>query len=197
MAVTESTMMELGQDAPAFTLPAANPDVDDRGDEQRSLDDYADAEALVVVFTCNHCPYAQHVEDELINVAREYQEKGVQVVAICSNDPEQYPDDSFESMAERAAAKDYPFPYLQDESQEVATAYEAACTPDFYIFDEERSLAYRGRFDETRPDHGEAHGEDFRQALDELLESGTVRMQQKPSMGCNIKWKQGNQPAHA
>ena len=197
MAVTESTMMELGERAPSFTLPAANPDVDDRGDNQRSLDDDADAEALVVVFTCNHCPYAKHVEDELIGVAREYQEQGVQFVAICSNDPEQYPDDSLESMAERAAAKDFPFPYLQDESQEVAKAYEAACTPDFYIFDGERTLAYRGRFDETRPDHGEAHGGDLRQALDELLEEGAVHMEQKPSMGCNIKWKPGKKPAHA
>ncbi len=196
MAVTESTMMELGQSAPSFTLPAANPDVDDRGGTQRSLDDYSEAKALVLVFTCNHCPYAQHVEDELIAVAREYQEKGVQFLAICSNDPENYPDDNFENMAARAAAKDYPFPYLQDESQEVAKAYEAACTPDFFVFDEERTLAYRGRFDDTRPDHGEAHGGDLRQALDELLESGTVSMEQKPSMGCNIKWKPGNQPAH-
>ncbi|PQJ35996.1 thioredoxin family protein [Salinibacter sp. 10B] len=197
MAVTESTMMELGQEAPSFTLPAANPEVDDRGDEQRSLEDYADAEALVLVFTCNHCPYAQHVEEAMIDMAREYQENGVQFLAICSNDPENYPEDSFENMAERAAAKDYPFPYLQDESQEVATAYQAACTPDFYVFDSDRTLAYRGRFDDTRPDHGEAHGGDLQEALEELLESGTVNMEQKPSMGCNIKWKPGQKPAHA
>jgi peroxiredoxin len=196
MAVTESTMMELGQTAPAFTLPAANPDVDDRGGGQRSLDDYDDATALVVVFTCNHCPYAKHVEDELIAFAREYEEKGVQVVAICSNDADRYPDDSFEQMAERAQEKDYPFPYLRDDSQEVAQAYEAACTPDFFVFDADRTLAYRGRFDETRPDEGEAHGGDLRQALDELLEEGTVTMTQKPSMGCNIKWKPGVEPAH-
>ena len=110
MALTESTMMELGQVALSFTLPAANPDVDDHGGEERSLEDYADADALVVVFTCNHCPYAQHVEDELVAVAREYQERGVQFLAVCSNDPEEYPDDSFERMAERADAKDYPFP---------------------------------------------------------------------------------------
>jgi peroxiredoxin len=197
MAVTESIMMELGRQAPSFSLPAANPDVDERGDDTRSLADYDDAEVLVVVFTCNHCPYAKHVEDELIDVAREYRERGVQFVAICSNDPENYPDDDFESMAERAQAKDYPFPYLQDESQEVAKAYEAACTPDFYVFDDDRRLTYRGRFDETRPDDGEPHGGDLRQALDELLDDGTVTMEQKPSMGCNIKWKPGTEPAHA
>jgi len=196
MAVTESTMMELGRTAPPFELPAANPDVDDRGGDTRSLDDYADAEALVVVFLCNHCPYVKHIEDELLAVARAYQERGVQFVGICSNDAERYPDDSFDSMAERARAKDYPFPYLQDESQEVAQTYEAACTPDFYVFDADRELVYRGRFDETRPNDGEPHGGDLRQALDELLDDGTVTIEQKPSMGCNIKWKEGNQPAH-
>lgn len=197
MAVTESTMMELGQTAPSFSLPAANPDVDDRGGTHRSLEDYDDADAFVVVFMCNHCPYVKHVEDELLAVAREYQEQGVQFIGICSNDPERYPDDSFESMAERAEAKGYPFPYLQDESQEVARAYEAACTPDFYVFDADRTLAYRGRFDETRPDEGTPHGGDLRQALDEVLSSGEVTMEQKPSMGCNIKWKPGAEPAHA
>jgi len=196
MAVTESTMMELGQHAPSFSLPAANPDVDDRGGESRSLDDYVDAEALVIVFTCNHCPYAKHVEDELLAMAREYQERDVQFLAICSNDPDRYPDDSFESMAERANEKEYPFPYLQDKSQEVAKAYEAACTPDFYVFNTDRRLVYRGRFDETRPDAGEAHGGDLRQALDELLDEGEVTIDQKPSMGCNIKWKPGTDPAH-
>ena len=197
MAVTESTMMELGHPAPDFSLPAANPDVDDRGDEHRSLTDYDDADVLVVVFMCNHCPYVKHIEDALLDVAREYQDRGVQFVGICSNDPERYPDDSFDSMAERARAKDYPFPYLQDESQEVATAYEAACTPDIYVFDEDRTLAYRGRFDETRPDHGEPHGGDLRQALDEVLEAGEVTMNQHPSMGCNITWKPDAKPAHA
>lgn len=197
MAVTESTMMELGHTAPAFTLPAANPGVDDRGEDERSLSDYDDAEVLVVVFMCNHCPYVKHLEDELLATAREYQDRGVQFIGICANDPEEYPDDSFEAMAERADEKDYPFPYLQDESQAVAKEYKAACTPDFYVFDADRTLVYRGRFDETRPDHGEPHGEDLRQALDEVLEAGTVTMEQKPSMGCNIKWKPGEAPAHA
>jgi len=190
-------MMELGHPAPDFSLPAANPGVDDRGDEHRSLTDYDDADVLVVVFMCNHCPYVKHIEDALLDAARDYQGRGVQFVGICSNDPERYPDDSFDSMAERARAKDYPFPYLQDESQEVATAYEAACTPDIYVFDEDRTLAYRGRFDETRPDHGAPHGGDLRQALDELLDSGEVTMEQHPSMGCNIKWKPDAKPAHA
>ena len=197
MAVTESTMMELGHPAPDFSLPAANPDVDDRGGAQRSLSDYEAAEALVVVFMCNHCPYVKHIEDALLDVAREYQAQGVQFVGICSNDPERYPDDSFDRMAERAQEKDYPFPYLQDETQEVATAYEAACTPDIYVFDDDRTLAYRGRFDETRPDGDTAHGGDLRQALDELLASGEVTMEQAPSMGCNIKWKPDATPAHA
>jgi peroxiredoxin len=197
MAVTESTMMELGHPAPDFSLPAANPDVDDRGGAQRSLSDYEAAEALVVVFMCNHCPYVKHIEDALLDVAREYQAQGVQFVGICSNDPERYPDDSFDRMAERAQEKDYPFPYLQDETQEVATAYEAACTPDIYVFDDDRTLAYRGRFDETRPDGDTAHGGGLRQALDELLASGEVTMEQAPSMGCNIKWKPDATPAHA
>jgi peroxiredoxin len=196
MAVTESTMMELGRTAPSFELPAANPNVDDRGGDTRSLDDYADAEALVVVFLCNHCPYVKHIEDELLAVARAYEEQGVQFIGICSNDAERYPDDSFDSMAERARAKEYPFPYLQDESQEVAREYEAACTPDVYVFDAERALVYRGRFDETRPDGAEPHGGDLRQALDELLDDGEVTMEQQPSMGCNIKWKEGSKPAH-
>ena len=189
-------MMELGHPAPDFSLPAVNPEVDDRGDERRSLTDYDDAEVLVVVFMCNHCPYVKHIEDALLDVARTYQQRSVQFVGICSNDAERYPDDSFDRLAERAQDKDYPFPYLQDETQEIAKAYEAACTPDIYIFDEDRTLVYRGRFDETRPDDGKPHGGDLRQALDELLETGEVTMEQHPSMGCNIKWKSDTKPAH-
>lgn len=196
MAVTESAMMELGHPAPDFSLPVANPEVDDRGDTRRSLTDYEDADVLVVVFMCNHCPYVKHIEDALVEVARTYQQDSVQFVGICSNDAERYPDDSFDRMTERAREKDYPFPYLQDETQEVARAYEAVCTPDIYVFNEERKLAYRGRFDETRPDGDEAHGGDLRRALDELLGTGEVTMQQHPSMGCNIKWKD-EAPAYA
>ena len=195
MAVTYSQMIELGMEAPAFDLPAANPDVDDAGDATRSLGDYDEAEALVVVFTCNHCPYAKHVEEALIAMADAYAERGVQFIAICSNDAERYPSDSFESMARRAQARDYSFPYLRDDTQEVARAYGAVCTPDFFVFDEDRRLVYRGRFDETRPNQGEAHGSDLRAALDQLLDEGEVTADQHPSMGCNIKWLPGKQPA--
>mgnify|MGYP001944455976 CR=1 FL=1 len=195
MAVTESQMTELGSQAPPFELPIANPEVDGKEGATRSLGDYDDAEALVVVFMCNHCPYVKHIEDALVQAARDYQPRGVQFVGICSNDPERYPDDSFERMAERAREKNYSFPYLHDESQEVARAYGAVCTPDFFVYDADRTLVYRGRFDETRPNRGTPTGRDLRRALDELLDEGTVHVEQKPSMGCNIKWKPGKEPA--
>ena len=194
MALTKSLQHELGAEAPAFDLPITNPGVDGRDRDQRRLEDYAAAKALVVVFTCNHCPYAKHIEDALIDLAERYAEQGVQVVAISPNDPIQYPEDSPEAMAERAANKSYPFPYLFDETQEVAKAYGAVCTPDFFVYDAGRSLVYAGRFDETRPNMGSAHGGELAAALDELLEQGKVRVEQHPSMGCNIKWKPGNAP---
>lgn len=189
MAVTESQMTKLGTEAPAFSLPIVNPSVDDLQGIRRSLEDYDEAEALVVVFMCNHCPYVKHIEEALLQTARDYQERGVQFIGICSNDPNQYPDDSFERLSERARQKDYPFPYLHDESQEVAKAYGALCTPDFFVYDADRQLVYRGRFDETRPNQGTPTGADLRQALDELLDEGEVHIQQKPSVGCNIKWR--------
>lgn len=195
MAVTESRMTRLGSEAPAFDLPIANPSVDGETGDTRSLDDYEDADVLVVVFMCNHCPYVKHIEEALIETAREYRTRGVQFVGICSNNAETHPEDSFEKMAERTEAKGYSFPYLRDESQEVARAYGATCTPDFFVYDEDRRLVYRGRFDETRPNQGEPTGTDLRKALDELLESGEVHIEQKPSMGCNIKWKPENAPA--
>lgn len=197
MALTESQMAELGTEAPDFDLPTANPNADDLFDVTRSLSDYDEANVLVIVFTCNHCPYAKHVEDALVETANAYQERGVQFIAINSNDPEQYPADGFERMVERARNKSFPFPYLHDESQRVAQAYGAVCTPDFFVYDADRTLVYRGRFDETRPNGDEAHGGDLRQALDELLDDGDVHMEQKPSMGCNIKWKPGMTPATA
>ncbi len=189
MAITYSQMTELGAEAPPFELPAANPTVDDIARATRRLDDYADAEALVIVFTCNHCPYAVHVEEALLEVARAYQERGVPFVAINANDAEHYPDDSFENMARRAQQKRYPFPYLHDESQEVTRAYGAECTPDFFVYDRARRLVYRGRFDETRPGQGTPTGRDLRQALDQLLDTGEVTMEQYPSIGCNVKWR--------
>lgn len=192
MAVTYSEMMSLGVSAPTFNLPAANPD--ETGGRHWSLDDFADADVLAVVFTCNHCPYAVHVEDALIRTANRYASEGVAFVAISSNDPQQYPDDSFESMARRAGEKSYPYPYLFDETQEVARAYGAVCTPDFFVFDADRKLVYRGRFDETRPGMGTATGNDLTAAIDQLLGAGEVTIEQRPSMGCNIKWKPGNRP---
>lgn len=194
MSLTYSQMIDLEAEAPPFDLPTANPAIDDLDKPTRSLADYADADVLVVAFTCNHCPYAKHVEDALIQFAHDYADRSVQVVAICSNNAETHPDDSFESMAARAEAKSYPFPYLRDESQTVARAYQAVCTPDFFVYDADRTLAYRGRMDETRPGQGTATGADLRQAVDELLEHGTVMTEQVPSMGCNIKWKPGNAP---
>ena len=191
MALTYSEMHDLGTEAPAFDLPAANPDADDRGSATRSLDDYAEAEALVVVFTCNHCPYAVFVEDALVETAREYQQRGVAFIAISANDARQYPADSFEHMARRAQEKSFPFPYLYDETQAVARAYGAVCTPDFFVYDADRRLVYRGRFDGVRPGQGTPTGHDLRQALDELLTTGAVTTEQYPSMGCNIKWKRG------
>jgi peroxiredoxin len=187
MSKTYSEMTPLGSDAPPFDLPIANPQVDDRDGATRSLDDYADAEALVVVFMCNHCPYVHAVEDRLIALARDFAPRGVQVVGICSNDAERYPQDDFDAMAERAKEKGYPFPYLRDDSQDVARAYGAVCTPDFFVYDADRTLVYRGRLDDGRPGR-DATQHDLRRALDELLETGEITTEQVPSMGCNIKW---------
>mgnify|MGYP001803212382 CR=1 FL=1 len=189
MALTYSEMIDLGTMAPAFDLPIANPDVDDLNGSTRSVEDYDAAEALVVVFICNHCPYVHAFEERLIALAKDYAPKQVQVVAISSNDVAAYPADSFENMTARAAVKRYPFPYLYDESQEVARAYSAVCTPDLYVFDADRALAYRGRLDDGRPSKPAVTQHDLRNALDELLETGTVTAEQIPSMGCSIKWK--------
>lgn len=186
-------MLPLGTLAPDFSLPAANPDV--AGDTV-TLDDLMDgARGLVVVFTCNHCPFAIHVEDRVIELAKRWEQQGVKTVAISSNDVEAYPADSFDKMAERAAEKDYPFPYLYDESQDVARAYDAACTPDFYLFDADRQLVYRGRLDDSRPvRHGtpgrEATTDDLNDAVQALLEGRPISDEQIPSMGCNIKWRE-------
>ena len=190
MAV-ESRMVELGIEMPAFSdLPISNPWVDHLDAPGRSSADYSGSSIVVVVFTCNHCPYAVHVEDALNGVAREYESRGVQFVAINSNDASRYPADSFESMTVRAREKSFVFPYLHDESQEVARAYDAACTPDTYVFDSNRILVYRGRIDETRPRRGEtAHGGDLRAALDAILRGDAPASDQYPSVGCSIKWR--------
>jgi len=188
MARTPSTMLELGTVAPPFSLPEV-----DGGTV--SIDDLADAPALLVMFICNHCPYVKHVRHELARIGREYGERGVAIVAISSNDVEAYPDDSPERMREEKRAAGYTFPYLYDETQEVARAYHAACTPDFFLFDRDRRLVYRGQLDDSRPGNDvPVTGRDLRAALDAVLAGKPVSPEQRPSLGCNIKWKPGNEP---
>ncbi|NND72999.1 MAG: thioredoxin family protein [Rhodothermales bacterium] len=189
MAV-ESRMVALDSMAPEFNLPISNPWIDSSESETRSITNYEDAEILVVVFMCNHCPFAIHVEDILNRIAADYSGRGVQFVAINSNDAESYPADSFEKMSVRAREKGFVFPYLRDESQQVARAYDAVCTPDTFVFDNSRKLRYRGQVDETRPRRGEvAHGKDLADALDAILEGSEPAEVQLPSVGCSIKWK--------
>ncbi len=188
MAETASTMLELGTEAPDFSLPDVN-------GKQVSPTDFADAPALLVVFMCNHCPYVIHVADELARLAEEYQRRGVAVVGINANDTSTHPQDSPENMAKEVERRGYKFPYLFDESQEVAKTYRAACTPDFYVFDRRRKLVYRGQMDSSRPGRGvPVTGEDLRAALDAVLDDRPVPPDQKPSMGCNIKWRRGHEP---
>jgi peroxiredoxin len=181
-------MLRLGTRAPDFSLP-------DTAGRIVSRDDFRDAPALLVVFMCNHCPYVKHVRKAFTGLAREYQEKGVAVVGINANDAEEYWDDNPDRMAEAVEYFGYTFPYLYDETQEVAKAYRAACTPDFFIFDGEQKLVYRGQFDDSRPrSYITATGADLRAALDAVLAGRPVSPEQKPSTGCNIKWKPGNEP---
>ena len=188
MVLTPSTMLPLGTAAPDFALPNID------GKTVR-LSDLRDAPALLVIFLCNHCPYVKHVADALAQLTAEYQAKGVAVVGISANDVENYPDDSPEQMVAESAARGYTFPYLYDETQEVAKAYRAACTPDFYVFDKEQKLYYRGQMDSSRPDSGiPVTGSDLRRALDACLAGKPHPEDQKPSIGCNIKWQADNAP---
>jgi peroxiredoxin len=181
-------MLPLGTQAPDFRLI----NVDGRW---VSLSDFANAPALLVIFMCNHCPFVIHVADELARLTREYMGRGVGVVGINSNDVSSHPADSPERMVAEAEARGYEFPYLYDESQEAAHAYHAACTPDFFLFDRNQRLVYRGQMDDSRPDSGiPVTGRDLRLALDAVLANEEVPIKQHPSMGCNIKWKPGNEP---
>lgn len=190
MAVT-STMLALGTRAPAFTLPDAV------SGDQVSLSDFDDKTGMLVMFICNHCPYVQHVRAELARFGRDYRDRDLGIVAISANDPDQYPDDGPEAMRTEAETVGYTFPYLFDEDQSVATAYTAMCTPDFFLFDANRELAYRGRFDESRPNSGiPVTGTDLRAAVDAVLAGEPVSDEQWPSMGCSIKWKPGNTPVY-
>jgi len=188
MSVTPSTMAPLGMKAPDFSLP-------DTEGNTFALSDFEDADALLVLFMCNHCPYVKHLKEALARFGREYGEKGLAMVGINANDPRTHPQDSPERMKEDAERFGYPFPYLFDQTQEVAKAYGAACTPDFFLFDGDRTLVYRGQFDDSRPGNDEPiTGEDLREAVDAVLEGRPVPEDQRPSVGCNIKWRPGNEP---
>ena len=189
MAQTASTMMlPLGANAPSFELK-------DPSGRTFSLGGFDGSPALLVAFVCNHCPFVKHVRGGFASLAAEYKERGVAVVAIASNDAQAYPDDGPEGMEQEAKAAGYTFPYLFDESQEVAKAYGAACTPDFFVFDRERRLFYRGQMDGSRPGNDvPVTGTDLRKALDAVLEGRPAPEVQRPSLGCNIKWKPGNEP---
>ncbi|RMG36156.1 MAG: thioredoxin family protein [Planctomycetota bacterium] len=191
MVKTASTMLPLGTPCPEFALPNV---VD--GTTFRSSD-VPKGTPLLVMFICNHCPFVKHIRSQLAEFAREYQQKGLVIVAINSNDVEAYPDDSPEKMAQEAREAGYTFPYLFDETQDVAKAFKAACTPDFFLFDRDHRLAYRGQFDDSRPGNGiPVTGKDLRAAADAVLEGRPAPENQRPSIGCNIKWKPGNEPEY-
>lgn len=190
MSLTPSTMLPLGTTAPDFRLPDTN-------GKTVSLADFKNAPALVVVFMCNHCPYVKLIREGLAKFGRDYQAKGAAIVGINANDAANYPADSPAKMKEEAASAGYTFPYLYDESQAVAKAYRAACTPDIFLFDAQQKLVYRGQFDDARPGNGiSVTGKDLRAALGAILTGKQVPAKQTPSIGCNIKWKSGNAPEY-
>ena len=187
-----SQMLPLGTKAPEFELPDVT--------EGRfvSLSDFGVKRALLVMFICRHCPYVRHVRDELARLGRDFADSELGIVAISSNDVDEYPEDRPESLAEEAREAGYVFPYLFDETQEVAKAYTAACTPDFFLFDADRALVYRGQLDDSRPSNGlPVTGADLRAAIDAVLSGAAVSGEQRASIGCGIKWRAGNEPAYA
>ena len=190
MVKTESTMLPLGSTAPPFSLTNVDGQV-------VTIEDFSDSRALLVMFICNHCPYVIHVAEQLAVLGNEYMQKGVGVVAISANDVSTHPADSPEQMVREAEDRGYPFPYLYDEDQSVAKAYRAACTPDFFVFDQKKQLTYRGQLDDSRPESGiPVTGTDLRTALDATLAGEPVPDPQKPSLGCNIKWIEGHEPEY-
>jgi len=185
MADTESKMLPLGTKAPDFTL------VDAVTNNPVSLKDVRGKKGTVVMFICNHCQFVKHVNEEIVRICNDYRVIGFGFVAINSNDTIKYPEDSPAKMWETARKNDYSFPYLYDKTQEIAKAYDAACTPDFYLFDEELKLVYRGQLDNSRPGNGiQVNGRNLREAIDNILNNNPQRKDQKPSIGCNIKWKE-------
>ncbi len=190
MSLTPSTMLELGTLAPNFTLRSFD-------GEEYALANMQIGKGLLVMFMCNHCPYVKHIREKLVEETKKYIELGITVVAVNSNDFAVYPDDKPELMAHDSKEFAYPFPYLVDENQEVAKAYRAACTPDFYLFGRDKKLIYRGQFDSSRPGKEEPiTGFDLSSAIQQLIKGQSVSADQKPSMGCNIKWKPANAPEY-
>lgn len=182
-------MSSLGTSAPDFSLPDAV------SSQTISLNDFKDKKALLVIFICHHCPYVQHVKGELAQMGKDYQDKGLGIIAISANDAETFPDDSPENLKEMAKEEGFTFAFAYDETQAVAKAYKAACTPDFFLFDQQKKLVYRGQLDDSRPgNYLPVTGKDLRNAIDMVLADKPVNPDQKPSLGCNIKWKPGNEP---
>lgn len=191
MARTASTMLELGTPAPAFQLP------DVVTGQPISLDTFSSQPALLVMFICRHCPFVKHVQAELAQIGRDYADKGLGIVAISANDAANYPNDAPESLKEMVSEVGFGFPLCYDETQEVAKSYTAACTPDFFLFDGDRHLVYRGQLDDSRPGNDiPVTGKDLRAAIDAVLKEEAIAPDQQPSIGCNIKWKPGNEPAY-
>ena len=189
MALTESTMVELGSAAPAFSLP------DTVSGSDVALDTVAGEKGTLVMFMCAHCPFVIHVQEELARIGRDYADKSVGIVAISANDIGSHPQDAPGHLKNQAETLGFSFPYCYDESQQVARAYGAVCTPDFFLFDGSKKLVYRGQLDSSRPSNQEpVNGEDLRAALDAVIAGGAVSGEQRPSVGCNIKWRAGNEP---
>ncbi|MFV1917492.1 MAG: thioredoxin family protein [Patescibacteria group bacterium] len=192
MVLTRSTMLSLGTQAPDFSLP------DVVSGKTVSLKDFSENKALLVIFICRHCPYVKHIEHEIAKIGKDYAKSDIGLVAISSNNIEAHPDDAPENLKEQANRLGFTFSYLYDESQEVAKAFTAACTPDFFLFNEKRELAYRGQLDDSRPGNdAEVDGKDLRKAIDAVLADKHVGGKQKPSVGCNVKWKAGNEPLYS
>lgn len=191
MSLTPSTMLELGTPAPDFQLP------DTVSGKKISLADFSNRQALLIVFVSQHCPFVKHVREELARIGRDYADKSISIVAISANDVTKYPDDAPEKLKWMAETLEFTFPVCYDESQTVAKAYKAACTPDFFLFDAECKLVYRGQLDGSRPGNNvPVDGRDLRAAIDAVLAGQAVPFDQKPSIGCNIKWKAGNEPTY-
>lgn len=191
MALTASTMLPLGTKAPDFHLPEVV------SAKTISLSTFSDKKALLVMFICRHCPFVKHVQEQLALLGKDYVNSDLGIVAISTNDAEKYPDDAPESLKEMATQQELKFPLCYDQTQEIAKAYTAACTPDFFLFDSDRQLVYRGQLDDSRPSNGKpVTGADLRAAIEAVLANKPVADDQKPSIGCNIKWKPGNEPSY-